>query len=333
MKRFICIISILLSTLLSFSQIQKGYVKTLGRPNQKGQALSGVSVRIKGAHNTVLSKNDGSFGMTIQGDSYVLQQVQKSGYDLKEHSIIGREYAYSSQVPLTIVMVSSKQLQEDKQRIENKAYEVAERNYKSQMDLLEKQKDNNSITIEQYRQQIQALQDKFEKYQSMIESLADHYAHTDYDDLDEKEREINIYIENGELEKAEALLNSIGIQQKISEIEKNLKDAQKMKDAASEDWAAILKKQEKDAEYLYQLYTISLARFDNEKAQFYIETRAELDTTNIEWQNEAGLFIQNYLADYALALSYHQRVLRQALAQYGEKNDWVAVSYNNIGLV
>ena len=37
------------------AQTQKGFVKTLGRPNQKGVALSGVTVRVKGAHNAVLS--------------------------------------------------------------------------------------------------------------------------------------------------------------------------------------------------------------------------------------------------------------------------------------
>ncbi len=29
------------------AQTQQGYVKTLGRPNQKGVALSGLSVRVK----------------------------------------------------------------------------------------------------------------------------------------------------------------------------------------------------------------------------------------------------------------------------------------------
>lgn len=50
-----------------FSQNQLGYVKTLGRPHQKGQPLSGVSIRAKGAHNAVLSKNDGTFSMIMTG--------------------------------------------------------------------------------------------------------------------------------------------------------------------------------------------------------------------------------------------------------------------------
>ena len=75
------------------AQTQQGYVKTLGRPNQKGVALSGVSVLVKGGHNAVLSGQDGTFGMPMpgkkQGDSYALQQVQKQGYELKDKNAQG----------------------------------------------------------------------------------------------------------------------------------------------------------------------------------------------------------------------------------------------------
>ena len=315
----------------SMAQTQQGYVKTLGRPNQKGVALSGVTVRVKGAHNAVPSKNDGTFSIMINGDSYSLQQVQKSGYELNEMGVIGRKYAYSAQVPLTVVMVSTAQLQADKQRIENKAYQVAEMNYKAKMEVLEKQKADNAITSEQYRQQIQELQDKFEKYQSLIDGLADHYAHVDYDELDEKEREINLCIENGDLERADQLLQQIGIQQRIADIESRLATGQSLMDEAYKDMAVVLKQQEKDAEYLYQLYTIALSRFDNEKARTYIETRAALDTTNVEWQNEAGEYIHEYLADFPKALSYFVLSLRQSMIQFGDKSEWVARSYINIG--
>ena len=85
--------------LSSLGQTQKGYVKTLGRPNQKGTALSGVTIRLKGAHNAVLSGTDGTFSMSMtgkkNGESYSLQQVQKTGYELNDNATIGRQYAFS----------------------------------------------------------------------------------------------------------------------------------------------------------------------------------------------------------------------------------------------
>ena len=285
-----------------FAQTQQGYVKTLGRPEKKGEALGGVTVRVKGEHNPVVSKQDGTFSLLLadkkNGDAYALQQVKKSGYELNEKDLIGRQFAFSDKVPLTIVMVSTEQLQADKQRIENNAYKTAEKNYKAKYNLLEKQLSDNEITAEQYQKEIQDLQDKFEKYQSLIDGLAEHYAHTDYDELDEKDREINVCIENGELERADSLIQTlfdpIGVLERnmeaLASIEQQIGQARGLIDQANADMEAVLKQQEKDAEYLYQLYTIALGRFDNEKAEFYIETRAELDTTNGEWQHDAARY-------------------------------------------
>ena len=340
----LCAISLLV-VLTAAAQTQQGYVKTLGRPQQAGVALSGVSVRVKGAHNAVLSKSDGTFSVLLTGkkpgDAYTLQQVQKKDYELNERAVIGRQYAYSDKVPLTIVMVSTAQLQADKQRIENKAYQVAERNYKKQLALIEKQKAENSITIEVYRQQLRELQDKFEKYQSLIDGLAEHYAHVDYDQLDEKEREINLCIENGELERADSLIHTLfdptdvlkRNQEALARLDQQESQARELLAQANADWAAVLKQQEKDAEHLYQLYTIALSRFDNEKARQYIVTRAELDTTNVGWQNQAGLYISEYIGDYRKTMTYCQRVLRQSILQYGEEHDWTATAYNNIGYI
>ncbi len=157
----------------SIAQTQQGYVRTIGKPGKNGVALSGVTVRAKGNHNAVVSKSNGRFSMKMKGlkngDAYSLQQVQKNGYELNDAGTIGRQYAFSSTVPLTIVMVSTAQLQADKQRIENNAYAVAEKNYKAKMAKLEKQLNENTITAEEYRAALQELQDSFEKYQSLIE--------------------------------------------------------------------------------------------------------------------------------------------------------------------
>jgi tetratricopeptide (TPR) repeat protein len=326
------------------AQTQQGIVKTIGKPGHKGQALSGVTVRVKGEHNAAISRADGTFSLAMSGKKngqpYTLQQVQKSGYELNEKTVLGRQYAFSSTVPLTIVMVSTAQLQADKQRIENNAYKTAEKNYKAKMAKLEKQLKEKSISEEQYRVIIQELQNKFERYQSLIDELADHYAHTDYDGLSEKEAEINVLIENGELEKADSLIHTLfdpvdvikRNKEALSRIDQTIAGAQGIIDQADADLVAVLKQQEKDAEYLYQLYTIALAQFDNEKASRYIQTRAQLDTTNVQWQCDAGRFVSDYLADYVLAMNYYQRGLRQSITQSGEQNDMTAVLYNNVGL-
>ena len=336
MKVLRIILAILLAgaSISVFSQNQLGYVKTLGRPNQKGQPLSGVSIRAKGEHNVVLSKNDGTFSMKMtgkkNGDQYSFQQIQKMGYELSDAGMIGRSYAFSAKVPITIVMIGRQQLQEDKLRIENCAYEKAGKNYRAKLAILEQQKKDKMITAEKYRQQLMELQNSFGKYEALISSLADHYARTDYDGLDEKERIINLCIEQGELERADSLLQRIGIQERIENISKRLSAGQSLIEEAQSDQAKILKQQQKDAQYLYNLYSIALSRFDNNKARFYIETRAELDTTNVDWQLDASQYVSEFMADYTKAMALAYRGLRNARSNYGEDSEQALKSYNQI---
>lgn len=292
----------LLLAVVTFAQTQQGHVKSLGRPDKKGQPLSGVTIRAKGSHSNVVSDANGNFSLAMtglkNGDAYTLQRVQKNGYEPNEVDLVGRRLAFSDRVPLTIVMASSEQLETDKSRIEDKAYEVAQRNYASKINTLEQQLGEKAITTEQYRLAIEDLQDKFENYQSLIDGMAKHYAHTDYDLLDDKEREINLCIEDGDLERADSLIrllfDPIGVLQRnmeaLADLEQQIEQAQSMLTQATDDLAAVLRQQKKDGEYLYQLFTIAAARFDNDKALQYIVTRAELDTINWEWQIDAATF-------------------------------------------
>lgn len=340
----VIIVIMLVSCIVISAQTQNGYIKTLGRPNKTGTPLGNVTIRTRGAHNTVLSNEKGLFSILLpgfsNGDKFAFQQIQKNGYELNDPNVIGRYLAFSDKIPVCIIMVSSKELQKEKLRIENKAYQAAERTYKRKVAQLKKQIEVKTISIEQYRQQVEELKTAFEKYQSMIDELANHYAHIDYDDLDEKEREICLCIENGELVKADSLLQTTDLmgllkqhQANREEIMANMANGVKLKNEAVEDMRHILKQQEKDAEYLYQLYTIALARFNNKDARFYVETRAELDTMIIQWQVEAGKYFTDYTTDYTKALSYYQRALRRSIELFGEQSNRTAAAYNNLGVL
>lgn len=348
MKQLFLFSAILFASLFASAQTQQGFVRTLGRPEKAGEPLGEVTIKVKGRHNVSKSNSNGNFEMVLEGfhngDAYSLQQVQKNGYELNESDFIGRQFAFSDKVPLTIVMVSSAQLQADKQRIENNAYKTAEKNYEAQYDLLEQQLNDNLISIEKYREEIQNLQEKFEKYQSLIDGLAEHYAHTDYDLLDEKDREINLCIENGQLERADSLIrllfDPIRVLDRnieaLKRLDQQISQAGEELTQANEDLAAVLKQQEKDAEYLFQLYTIALARYDQEKASQYIVTRALLDTTNIHWLSEAAFFLATH-NDYErsehfynLVLSQYQNMSEDQLAYLGLD---MASAMNNLGLI
>lgn len=254
MKKISIALSFLLFSMeLSAQTMQRGVVKTIGRPDKAGVPLSNVVIRFRGMVNQVLSKGDGTFSVVSpdkkEGDAIVLQSVQKNGYELKDPGLIGRQQVFSLKVPIVILMVDSRQLERDKKRIEDNAYRVAEQNYQKKLAALNKQKVANEITAEKYRQQLIDLKDKFDKYRSLIGDMADRYARTDYDQLDSTDREINICIENGELDKADSLIHTVFDPETVLQRNREAKEAigqriafaQSIIDKANADREAIMR--------------------------------------------------------------------------------------------
>lgn len=256
MRRFCFLLLMCCLTAVTWAQMQQGFVKTIGRPNKPGVALSGVTIRMRGALNAVVSSQTGEFRFSMpnkkDGDPISLLSIQKNGYELKDKELLGRQLVFSSRVPIEILMVDQKQLAADKKRIEDNAYRVAESNYQKKLKEIQAQKQKNEITIEQYRQELEQLQDKYEKYLALVGDMADRYARTDYDKLDSIDREINICIENGELNKADSLIHTVFDPETVlernraakEEIHQRIAFAQSIIDKANADKEAILRDME-----------------------------------------------------------------------------------------
>lgn len=247
------------------AQTQQGIVKTIGRPNKPGMALKGVTIRMKGMVNAVVSSATGEFHLSApgkkDGDEIILLGIHKKGYELKDKELLGRQLVFSTRVPLEILMVDQQQLALDKQRIESNAYRVAEQNYQKTLKELDRKKQENEITVERYRQELQQLQRKYENYLSLISDMADRYARTDYDQLDSLDRRINLCIENGELDKADSLIHAIFNPETVlernraakEEIRQRIEFAQSIIDKANADKEAILR----DTEYAKRVVALS----------------------------------------------------------------------------
>lgn len=293
MGRYFFVYCLVFVSMNFHAQSQQGFVKTIGRPNKPGVALSGVSIRMRGMVNAVVSSQTGEFNFLMpnkkDGDAIVIQSVQKNGFELKDKELMGRQLVFSSRVPIEILMVDQKQLAADKKRIEDNAYRVAEQNYQKKLKEIEIQKQNNEITAERYRQELQQLQDKYENYLSLVSDMADRYARTDYDQLDSIDREINICIENGELDKADSLIHTVFDPETVlernraakEEIRQRIAFAQTIIDKAKVDKEAILR----DLEYAKRVATLCdnlaeeyVAQGEHSKALECLERSLEIKT-------------------------------------------------------
>ena len=322
---------------MGLAQTQQGYVKTKGRMDAKGnlihgQGLKGATVSIKGRTTILVNAEDGSFSFPITENQFRLDSVQKKGYQLVDMDALGKIYKHSAN-PLYLVMETPEQQLQDKLNAEKKIRKNLQKQLDEREIKIENLKAQQKISEEEYRTALQKLYQEQRSNEKLISDMAKRYSELDYDQLDEFYRVVSYCIENGELVKADSLLKTRG------DIKKQVADIMQQGQAILEEKKQLQKAEavheadiEEAARRCYSYYETFAAQYQNDSAAYYLELRASLDTTNVEWQNEVGLFILKYTANYDKALSYFNLGLRQALEQNGEQNNRVSTFYNNLGV-
>ena len=322
---------------LSATAQQMGIVRTLERPGKPSEYLSGVTINVLEYPNAIVSKKGGKFSFAIngkrQGESFTVSRVQKKGYALVDKQLKGRRFAYSSSVPIEIVMVSDAQLENDKKRIEDMAYNKAKKNYDQKVSALEKQLNQKTISEREYRAKCEELSSNYNNYVQLIDQMAERYATTDYMGMSEISREAQEAIENADLERADSLINAKG---DFDKREQELLNKVQLKEKSEKLSKQLQEDIDKESEDLvrdyYNKYSINAAAYRNDSAAYYLERIVRLYPNEVEALMETAYFIDKYLADYPRALNYYQQAFDQSKEQYGEINRLTGLCSEKIGL-
>lgn len=342
MKKLLMIL--LCMPIVAAAQIQKGYVRTNGNTQQTaGNPLSGVVVKALGSTNEALSDKHGKVDIRVEngreGTAYQLLSVHKKGYELNDPMLIGRTLAYSSKTPLEIVMVSSRELNRMKTKIEERVNQQVQQKYAEAMAQLNDSLNKELMTVEQFRQRSDFLSKQRDLFEPLIVAMAEHYAHTDFAEMDSIDIHINSCIIEGDLEQADMLMAEKGnLEDRLTAIRRQ-KELYGQADELIQRLSKSLRQQreayerERDdiASDLYHKYAIALAQFDPKGAGEYITLRAELDETNIEFQLDAGAFMLDYATDFAKASMFYERALTQSERQYGRESAMTSYCLNHLG--
>ena len=327
----------LLIPLVISAQTQQGYVKTKGRM-VNGQLVSGKSIQnavvaVQG-RSTVLSQSNGNFSFSMSSPTFKLDSVSKKGYQLVDADALSKPYKYSSN-PLYLVMDTPEQQQADLLAKERKLRRDLQRRLQEREDEVE----DLNVSLEEKNRLLEEINKERDENEKIIKDLSKYYATLDYDQLDEFQRTVTDLLENGQLERADSMLRTRGdMQSRIREINKEQEAEAKEEAELRQRQKELTESKEVTQEKLeivaadcYNFYQRFFQAHQNDSAAHYLELRAQLDTTNLEWQSKAGLFAHEYLADYSKAMFYFQRILRQAIKQDGSESEWVAHAYNGIG--
>ena len=318
MKRVVLIVCFLASVSAGFAQTQQGYVKTKGRLGSNGQVIAGVrltgaTVRLKGQN--VVSQASGTFSFVVSNKKYTVLDIQKKDYQLYDREQL-RDYSYSSN-PLILVLEKPEDRESDKLMAQQKISRTLRRQLQQREDELERLKEENKITQQEYQRVYNELYSDEKKNQELIESMAEKYASMDFDQMDEENRKIKTLILNGELQKADSIINSKGsLEDRIASYKAH-KEANKQEEQELAEREERLQKSKavenltlneiaEDCMNKHEMYKLR-CMFDS--AAYYIQMRAELDTLNWDWQFATAFYYQNQNA-FVLSEKYYIRSLK-----------------------
>ena len=299
MKKYFLISIILMLGIMLSAQTQQGYVKTKGRmvngKHVPGQGLKGASVSIQNRTPVVVQNDNGSFSFPIPAKTFMLQSVQKNGYELVDADVLKKSYNYSTN-PIYLVMETPEQQTQDQLDSERKIRRTLQRQLQEREDELEALKEANRITLDEYQQALQKLYADQQNNEKFIADMAKEYAQLDYDQMDDLNQRISDAIINGRLTEADSLLRSKGdMKSRVDKIKKEQQaEAQREAEIVQEQQdldeakAGTQKRLEDIASDCYKFFNLYKLNMEWDSAAYYIETLAELDTTNADWQYDAG---------------------------------------------
>lgn len=331
----------LLTATTATAQTQHGYVKTKGRLSSNGTVvagtrLPGTAVQVKG-RTTVLSQSNGSFSFPIPSQNFYLQSVQKQGYVLTDPDVLSRQYAYSKN-PLVLVLETPEQQANDQLDAKRKIRHTLAQQLQEKENVIEQLKKQQKLSEEDYRKHLQDIYSQQESNEQLISEMAERYARIDFDEVDDFNRRISDCILNGRLTEADSLLNTKGdINSRAATLrqhqEANAKTEQELKKRQKklEKSKAMTQRELEDlAQDCYSKFQIHKMLYENDSAAYYIEMRANLDTTKVEWQLDAGKYYTYTLSKLSKAMSLYRRALQAASNQYGQESGVVANIWGDI---
>lgn len=337
MKKHLLLTALFMLSLMASAQTQQGYVKTKGRMvNGKlvpGQGLKGATVSVQGRTAVLVNSDDGAFSFPVPGPQFRLDSVKKKGYQLVDMDACPKTYKYAPN-PIYILMETPEQQLQDKLNAERKIRRNLQKQLQDKEDEIEALKEENKISLEEYQKALQQIYAEQESNEQLISDMAKRYSELDYDQLDEFYRQVSYHIENGELTKADSLLRSRGnLTAQVNDILQRgqvLKEQEQQLQKAEAVHASDVEEASKRCLSFYETFYM---QHQNDSAAHYLVLRAQLDTTDIESQNDAAKFLVEFLSEFDKATPYYQTAMRQAKQQFGERCEWVATIHYNMGMI
>lgn len=346
MKRILLTLFLIFISLTIFAQTQQGIVKTRGRMVNgqlvAGQRLTGATITLS-IGNPLVSGNNGAFSFNVPtGKNYSLVAAKKQGYTLADPEYTRRSFKYSAGNPFYVVLENENQRQADIREATDKVRRTLKREIRKREDELDELRETNAITQERYDFLRAEFYTYRQKSENLVKEMAERYASTDYDQLDEFNRQVQMLIEEGELQKADSMIRSKGdMEQRVADyhnvVAANQKERENLtqrQQALTQSESGAAKTYEDLSQDLLRRSEIFLQAYQQDSALYCLKLRADLDTTNVEAVNDyaelcygQNLFLE---CEKYYKINYHAFITENNLLKTAEMLHNLGSLYTNM---
>ena len=347
MKRTLSVFfAILLTGITASAQIQNGYVRSQGTSyNRTGSPLKGARVFVKGLNGSKVTATNGTFNFNLGGGKtqFSINTVTLKGYTL----LAPLPPAYNvGKATVEIVMQSREERIQNEARISKiieeritKSYDAKTKELQKKIAALEKilsDKKRNSDELESQirslKEQMGNLDNQYMKRNELIDKMVEEYVNLDYATMNNRKAELCSYIESGELEKADSLLNTIDIYKEMNDIKTLNQDIEEKESMLEKEKEIRKNKIETACMYWRGKYNIAIQNMQYDSAAVYIRNLADVDTCNFENVFECANYLreQNYFKE---AEEYYNKILKTGQEKQLISKYQIAGLYNNLALL
>ena len=348
MKKTLSVLfALLMSCITASAQIQNGYVRSQGTSyNRTGSPLKGARVFVKGLNGSKVTAPNGTFNFNLGGGKtqFSISSVTLKGYTLL--SPLAPAYNVGK-AAVEIVMQSREERIQNEARISKvieeritKSYNAKTRELQKKITTLEKvlsDKKKNSDELEtqirSLKEQLGNLDNQYLKRNELIDKMVEEYVNLDYATMNNRKAELCSYIETGELEKADSLLNTIDINKEMNDIKTLYRDIEEKESMLAKEKEIRKNKIETACMYWRGKYDIAIQNMQYDSAAVYVKNLADVDTCNFKNVFECANFLHKQ-NNFKEAESYYLIDLRNiALEDSTNKLTEIVMLCNNLALV
>ena len=348
MKKTLSVLfALLISCITASAQIQNGYVRSQGTSyNRTGSPLKGARVFVKGLNGSKVTAPNGTFNFNLGGGKtqFCISSVTLKGYTLL--SPLAPAYNVGK-AAVEIVMQSREERIQNEARISKvieeritKSYNAKTRELQKKITSLEKalsDKKKNSDELEtqirSLKEQLGNLDNQYLKRNELIDIIVEEYVNLDYATMNNRKAELCSYIETGELEKADSLLNTIDINKEMNDIKTLNRDIEEKESMLAKEKEIRKNKIETACMYWRGKYDSAIQHMQYDSAAVYVKNLADVDTCNFENVFVCANFFykQNCFKE---AEEYYIKILKK-IEQENNSNKNIRIDnlYNNLAVL